>query len=198
MNEKTVLLVEDDRDARDSLSRSLSREGLTCLTAASVEEAITAARGAPFLDVVVTDVVLGPDDYGGLRLIGALKSIGVRAPIVLITAFAALDKVKAGLNEGASYLLEKPFRAAELLDVLRRVTSEPKDMGYLVDRALSGAGLTEKEQSIARLILKGLSSIEIARLEGNSDKTVRQHITRIYQKCGVSSRPELFHFVFPW
>ena len=198
MNGKTVLVVEDDRDARESLSRSLRRDGVACLTAASVGEALAAARRAPFLDAVVTDVVLGSDDHGGLRLIGELKAIGVRAPIVLITAFAALDKVKAGLNEGASYLLEKPFRAAELLDVLRRVTSEPKDIGYLVERALAGAGLTDKEQSIARLILKGLSSVEIARLEGNSDKTVRQHITRIYQKCEVSSRPELFHFVFPW
>lgn len=198
MKGKTVLLVEDDRDARESLARSLRREGVLCLAATSVDEAIAAARAAPFLDAVVTDVVLGADEHGGIRLIGALKAIGVRAPIVLITAFAALDKVKGGLNEGASYMLEKPFRAAELIDVLRRVTNEPKDIGYLVDRALAGAGLTDKEQSIARLILKGLTSAEIARLEGNSDKTVRQHITRIYQKCGVSSRPELFHFVFPW
>jgi DNA-binding NarL/FixJ family response regulator len=195
---KTVLLVEDDRDARESLARSLTREGYTCLTAASVAEAIAAARAASFIDAVVSDVVLGAEDRGGLLLMDELKAIGVRAPVVLITAFAALDNVKGGLNAGASFLLEKPFRAAELIEVLRRVLSEPRDISYLVDRALARASLTEKEQSIARLILKGLTSAEIARLEGNSDKTVRQHITRIYQKCGVSSRAELFHFVFPW
>jgi len=194
---KAILLVEDDQDARLSLARSLGREGFTCLTAESVDEALAAARSAAFLDAVVTDVVLGADERGGLRLIDALRAIDVRAPVVLITAFAALDNVKGGLNQGASYLLEKPFRAAELVDVVRRVTSEPRDIGYLVEGALSRAGLTEKEQSVARLLLKGLSSVEIARVEGNSDKTVRQHVTRIYQKCGVSSRPEFFQFVFP-
>lgn len=193
-----VLLVEDDLDARDSLARSLRREGFECLPASSVAEAVAEAKRAPFIDAVVSDVVLGPDDRGGIRLIAELRAIGVGAPIVLITAFAALENVKRGLNEGASYLLEKPFRAVELLDVLRRVTAEPKDVGHLVDRALAQAALTDKEQSVARLVLKGLTSAEIARLEGNSDKTVRQHITRIYQKCGVSSRPEFFHFVFPW
>jgi DNA-binding NarL/FixJ family response regulator len=195
---KAILLVEDDADARASLERSLSREGFTCASAASVDEALARAGALPFLDAVVTDVVLGSDDRGGIRLIGLLRAAGVRAPIVIITAFAALESVKQALNEGASYLLEKPFRAAELLEVLRRVTGEPADIGYLVDRALSQAGLTEKEESIARLILKGLTSAEIARLSGNSDKTVRQHITRIYAKCGVASRPEFFHYVFPW
>ena len=195
---KHVLLVEDDADASASLARSLAREGYRVATAASVEEATAAAAAATFLDAIVTDVVLGADDRGGIRLIGALHDAGVRAPIVIIAAFAALDSVKQALNDGASYLLEKPFRAADLIEVLRRVTGEPAGIGYLVDRALSKAGLTDKEESIARLILKGLTSAEIARLEGNSDKTIRQHITRIYSKCGVSSRPEFFHFVFPW
>src|SRR5690606_888397 len=98
----------------------------------------------------------------------------------------------------AAYLLEKPFRSAELLQVVERTVTEGPDMGYYVERALLTAGLTEKEQAVARLVLKGLTSLEIARLEQNSDKTVRQHITRIYSKCGVSSRSEFFHYVFPW
>ena len=84
------------------------------------------------------------------------------------------------------------------LEVIRRVLGEPRDIGYLVDSALAKAGLTDKEQAVARLILKGLTSVEIAELEGNSEKTVRQHVTQIYAKCGVASRAELFHFVFPW
>jgi DNA-binding CsgD family transcriptional regulator len=71
-------------------------------------------------------------------------------------------------------------------------------MSHVVDQALLAVGLTEKEQTIARLVLKGLTSAEIARLENNSDKTVRQHLTRIYQKCNVTSRAEFFNHVFPW
>lgn len=193
-----VLLVEDEPDAREAMARALTRGGFTCTAVSSVDEALAAAREAAFLDVVVSDVRLGADEQGGVRLIGELRALNVRAPVVIISAFADLELVKRALNEGASFLLEKPFRAPELVETLRRVMAEPRDIGFLVDRALAQAGLTDKENAVAKLILKGLTSVEIAQLEGNSDKTIRQHVTKIYAKCGVSSRAELFHFVFPW
>jgi DNA-binding NarL/FixJ family response regulator len=195
----TVVLVEDDDDARTSLARSLTTAGHRVLAAHSPEAALAVIPEGLFVDIVVTDVFLGEEATGGLRLLRELRTRGVDAPIVLITAFAAIDSVKSALNEGAAYLLEKPFRARELLDVIHRILSAaPTRLAYVVDRALSQLALTEKEQTIARYLLKGLTSSEIARLEVNSDKTVRQHITRIYAKCGVSSRAEFFHYVFPW
>ena len=57
--------------------------------------------------------------------------------------------------------------------------------------AVLGAG------TIARLVLKGLTTADIARVEGVAEKTVRQVITQVFAKCAVSTRAELFHFVFP-
>lgn len=190
-----VLLVEDEGDVRESLTRAIVKAGRRCSSAASVEEALSLVEKGEFVDVVVTDVVLGDDEHGGLRLIPELRGRGVRAPVVVITAFADLGNVKTALNNGASFLLEKPFRAQELLEVIERVVDA--DVSHYVERALAHAALTDKERTVARQVLKGLTSVEIAELENNSDKTIRQHITRIYQKCGVSSRAEFFHFVFP-
>lgn len=190
-----VLLVEDEGDVRESLTRAIVKAGWKCSSAASVEEALSLVEKGEFFDVVVTDVVLGDDEHGGLRLIPELRGRGVRAPVVVITAFADLGNVKTALNNGASFLLEKPFRAQELLEVIERVIDA--DVSHYVERALAHAALTDKERAVARQVLKGLTSVEIAELENNSDKTIRQHITRIYQKCGVSSRAEFFHFVFP-
>jgi DNA-binding NarL/FixJ family response regulator len=197
---RTILLVEDNDDARASLGRSLERAGYHVLAAAAVAEALALVEGAStFVHAVVSDVILGNDDKGGLRVLRELRARNFGAPVILITAFAALENVKQALNEGAAFLLEKPFKAAELLEVLARLLAESGGhMGYAVDRALAELGLTEKEQAVARLLLKGLTSSEIARLELNTDKTVRQHITRIYAKCGVTSRAEFFHHVFPW
>lgn len=192
-----VLLVEDEADARESLHRAIEKSGRACISAESVAQAISHFERGEFVDVVVTDVVLGDDESGGLRLIPELRKRGVRAPIIVITAFADVVRVKSALNSGASYLLEKPFRAQQLLDIIDRVLKDPGDVTHYVDRALAHAGLTDKEAAVARHVLKGLTSSEIARLENNSDKTIRQHITRIYQKCGVSTRAEFFHFVFP-
>jgi DNA-binding NarL/FixJ family response regulator len=192
-----ILLVEDERDAREALARALERAGYDCTAADSGERALSLLGGELRFDAAVLDVKLGDDDRAGLKLIRPLRATGTCSAIVVITAFADLDKVKQALNDGASYLIEKPFHAAELLAVLQRVWSEAQDTSHLVDRALQRASLTPKEVEIAKLVLKGLPSAEIASLVGISDKTVRQHLSQIYAKCGVATRPEFFHYVFP-
>jgi DNA-binding NarL/FixJ family response regulator len=189
-----VVLVEDEADARESLARSLARAGYRCCAVATAQAALAVTE---FVDIVVTDIVLDGDEQAGLDLISALRERGVAAPIVLITAFADVHKLKLGLNRGAAYLLEKPFRAQELLQVLSALRVRVPDIGHHVEQVLLRAGLTDKELLVARHLLKGLSSVEIAALENNSDKTIRQHVTRIYQKVGVTSRSEFFHFVLP-
>jgi DNA-binding NarL/FixJ family response regulator len=143
------------------------------------------------LDVVVTDIVLGADDRRGLRLMTELREAGVAAPIIVITAYADVDKVKTALNDGAAHLLEKPFGARELIGAIERVLSgggSRPDVESIFDRAR----LTEKERTVARHLLRGLSSSEIAALENNSPKTIRQHVSQIYAKCGVGTRAEFF------
>ena len=83
-----VLLVEDEADTRDMLGRALERAGHDCLAARSAEDALgkVAAHGA--VDVVVTDVVMGGSDRRGLLLMNELRAAGVRAPIIVITAYA--------------------------------------------------------------------------------------------------------------
>jgi DNA-binding NarL/FixJ family response regulator len=141
-------------------------------------------------------VVMGGDDRAGLRLLPALRAAGVHAPVVVITAFADVEKVKIALNDGAAYFLEKPFRAPELVDAVERASGQGGSPLHAVGEVLSRARLTEKERAIALLLLQGLSSAEIAALEDNSEKTIRQHLTRIYAKCGISNRAELFCKVY--
>jgi DNA-binding NarL/FixJ family response regulator len=192
-----LLLVEDEADARKALARALAREGYACIEASDVESALSAARQHPELTAAIVDLVLGTDERGGVRLVPLLRGVIPQLPIIAITAFANVANVKQLLNEGASFLLEKPFRAAELSEALSRVLAEHANIGAWVDRALSPLGLTAKEMAIARLLLKGLPTGEIARLENNSDKTIRQHLSQVYAKAKVSSRSEFFHFVFP-
>jgi DNA-binding NarL/FixJ family response regulator len=191
-----ILLVEDEPDTRELLGRALERAGYACALAADAAEAIARAEAEGHLDVVVTDVVLGSDDRGGLTLMNDLRAGGVRAPFVIITAYADVEKVKIALNQGASYLLEKPFRAPELLLTIERVRGEGAGVDRAVQDVLGGARLTAKERTVAEHLLNGLSSSEIAALEENSPKTIRQHVTQIYAKCGVSSRVELFRLVY--
>ena len=166
------------------------------MEAGDLAEALASASAAGFIDVVVTDVVLGADDRAGLRLMTELKKVGVLAPVVVITAYADVEKVKIALNQGAAHLVEKPFRAPALIDVIGRVKAQGGDVRHTVDKVLARASLTDKELAVARRLLEGLSYSEIAEIERNSPHTIRQHVSTIYSKCGVGSRAEFFRLVY--
>src|SRR5438132_11739298 len=193
---RVILLVEDEPDARTILSRRLQAFGWTCLAHSSVESAL-ADQELRYVEAVVADVVLGDGKLSGIDLIGALRREEVRAPVVLVTAFADTQRLQAALNAGASYLSEKPFTTEALRQVLEKVTTVDADLARLVNRALSRARLTRKEVEVARLVLKGLTSAEIGAMMGNSEKTIKQHLTQVYAKLGVAGRAEFFHLVFP-
>lgn len=196
----TVLLVEDEFDTRELLGRSIERAGYRCLATADATVALEWARDNPGVLAIVTDVVLGSDDRRGLRLLADLRAAGVEAPVIVITAYADVDKVKAALNQGAAHLLEKPFKARELIDVIDGVRAQGAhgdgDLTRKIDAIFTRSRLTEKERTVAHHLLAGLSSGEIAEAERNSPKTIRQHVSQIYAKCGVGSRAEFFRLVY--
>src|SRR6202140_1900534 len=193
---RLVLLVEDEADARTVLSRRLEAFGWTWLPHPSAQSALE-EPDLRYVEAVVADVVVGEGRLSGIDLIGELRKRDARAPVVLVTAFADQQRVKAALNGGASYLLEKPFTTEALRGVPDKVASIDVDLGRLVDRALSRARLTRKEAEVARLVLKGLSSAEIGQMMGNSEKTIKQHLTQVSPKLRVAGRAEFFHLVFP-
>jgi DNA-binding NarL/FixJ family response regulator len=191
---RQVLLIEDDEVSGDMLRAGLQNLSIVCTWVKTVEEARRALEKRTY-DAVVTDIMLGPDSPSGLDLVKELQPTG--APVLVITAFADMARVKEALNHGATYLLEKPFRAEELSRALASVWEEPKGLGHFVERALDRAELTAKERDVARLLLKGLSTREMAGVTGNTEKTLKHHIASIFHKFGVASRAELFHCIFP-
>ena len=192
--QRQVLLIEDDEVSGEMLCTGLTNMSVACTWVRSIEEARRSLERRTF-DAVVTDIMLGPDSPSGLDLVKELQPTG--APVLVITGFADLTRVKEAMNHGAAYLLEKPFRAEELSRALSSVWDEPRGLGHFVERALDRAELTAKEREVARLLLKGLSTKEMAGVTGNTEKTLKHHIASIFHKFDVASRAELFHCIFP-
>src|SRR5947209_14305411 len=110
---KLLLLVEDEADARTILARRMQAFGWTCLAHPSGEAALHDPQ-LRHVEAVVADVVLGEGKMTGIEMIGALRKQDVRAPGVLVTAFAEQPRLKEALNSRAAYLLEKPFTTDSL------------------------------------------------------------------------------------
>ncbi|MCB9593611.1 MAG: response regulator transcription factor [Sandaracinaceae bacterium] len=105
-----VLIVDDDPELAELVSRSLAREGHAVATAADLESARAALVEA--FDVVILD--LGLPDGSGLELCRELRAAGASVPILLLTAQSAVGERVAGLNAGADDYVVKPFALAEL------------------------------------------------------------------------------------
>jgi DNA-binding response OmpR family regulator len=106
-----VLIVDDHAEVRDLLVRSLRHDGHEITAAATVEEA-HGLLAAEAVDVIVLDVAL--PDGSGIDLCRALRRDGVRTPVLLLTAHAAVPERVAGLDAGADDFLGKPFAVSEL------------------------------------------------------------------------------------
>lgn len=72
-----------------------------------------------------------------------------------------------------------------------KVLKYSNGLSLAIDQEFSNWGLTKTEKEIGLFILKGLSTKEIAQLQGAQDKTIRQHCSAIYKKSGISGRSEL-------
>jgi DNA-binding response OmpR family regulator len=111
-----VLVVEDSPPTRDLLTRSLRGAGIDVVCAARVGTGLEKAAERDF-DVIVLDLMLPDGD--GLDLCREVRALGIRTPILCLTARGEVADRVAGLDAGADDYLKKPFALAELHARLR-------------------------------------------------------------------------------
>lgn len=122
-----ILVVDDNREIRDLLTRLLTKDGLRVSTAPD-GRAMRKVLGESRIDLIVLDLMLPGED--GLTLCRQLRAESA-IPVIMLTAKGEeIDRV-VGLEMGADDYVAKPFSSRELLArikaVLRRVQSLPAD-----------------------------------------------------------------------
>lgn len=113
-----LLLVEDEVDIRSFLRRSLVEAGFQVEEAADGKAAERLAADGVY-DVLIVD--LGLPDQDGIGLILRLRQLGVKAPVLILSARRSVDDRVRGLEQGGDDYLTKPFAFAELLARLRNL-----------------------------------------------------------------------------
>ena len=113
-----VLLVDDDKNIRQTLRVSLATLDCEVIVAATHQEAVTALKAEPF-DFLLTDFRL--DGKTGLDVIQAAKRLESPPIMVVMTAYASFDNAVNAIKEGAFDYLSKPFTTPQLEHVLAKV-----------------------------------------------------------------------------
>ncbi|MGA8731890.1 MAG: response regulator transcription factor [Terracidiphilus sp.] len=121
-----LLLVEDEHDIQSFLRRSLEEAGYQVDAAADGKTAERLARETSY-DILIVD--LGLPDGDGISLILRLRQMGVRAPVLILSARRSVDDRVRGLEQGGDDYLTKPFALAELLARLRNLLKRNSPAG---------------------------------------------------------------------
>ena len=115
--EPALLIADDDQVARELLAEALSREGYRVAVASSGEQCLRMAEAEPY-DMALVDLRM--PDLDGLDVLKQLAVIQPDLPVVILTAFAAIDTAIEAMSAGAYDYLSKPFRLEEIRVVVRR------------------------------------------------------------------------------
>ena len=118
MSGLSVLVVDDEPGMRETVADILTGRGYDVATASNGEDALSQIRAGAF-SVVLMDIRMpGRDGISVLREIG-----GPPPPVVLMTAYAADEHVRAATEAGSFALIHKPVPAQSLLDVVARAAA---------------------------------------------------------------------------
>jgi two-component system OmpR family response regulator len=126
-NMTRVLVVEDDPETAEEIKAALGDHGFEVDSAATGREGLLKAAGGAY-DAIVLDRML-PGGLDGLGVLSTLRTAGVDAPVLILSALSAVDERVRGLRAGGDDYLTKPFDFLELtarLDVLLRRRSTPQ------------------------------------------------------------------------
>ncbi|GLK89456.1 sigma-54-dependent transcriptional regulator [Pseudomonas turukhanskensis] len=150
-----VLLVEDDRALREALADTLVIGGYDFCAVDSAEAALT-ALGRDSFSMVVSDVNMPGMD--GHQLLNQIRNRYPQLPVLLMTAFGAVERAVDAMRRGAADYLVKPF--------------EPKALLELVER--HALGRLSKDEGDGPVALEPASQqlLELAKRVAQSDSTV--------------------------
>lgn len=211
-----ILIIEDDPVIGKAVQKGLEEAGHECLLLKDGLTGLDALRAQKH-DVVILDLMIPGES--GLSILEKIRKVGIKTPVLVLTALGSIDDRVNGLNKGADDYLIKPFAMPELLArveaLSRRSTIKPSTVLSVGDltldlstRRVSSNGsdiiLTPTEFSILELLMRHAGQVVTRKMlceslwasdwEGTTN-VIEVHINRLRTKLQRGNREPLIHTV---
>lgn len=204
MNTYKIMIVDDHYVVREGLKLILE----TGEQFQVIAEAENGKQAVQMLEKQLPDIILmdlNMPVMGGLEAMQILKDRNCEVPVIILTTYNEDELMIKGLALGAKgYLLkdtsrESLFRSIEsavrgetllssdMLEKVIQAKMQPRSESTTVSSKLA---LTDKELMILQFVSKGYKSKEIAAAMDVSERTIKAHLTSVYNKLGVDSRSQ--------
>ncbi len=153
MENKAILIVEDDLSVGESLRLLLKKKGYNTFLASNGKEALNIFR-QEIIDLVITDLVMPKMD--GIQLLEAVKEIKPETEVIVISAQGTIEKAVQAMKLGAFDFIEKPIN--------------PRVISLLIERALEKQALILQNRDLRT---KLEDRFQLNNIIGRSDKMVK-------------------------
>ena len=193
-----VFIIDDHPIVHDGVAAILRAESdiRVAGSAGTVAEALALLR-APTPNVVLLDLRMpGEDGLDGVqRLLEAHPALRV----IMFTAYDAEEYVLAAIKAGAKGYVVKGSPGGELVRAIRQVHAGDSYLSPAIGAVLArqvahprrgGGLLSARELAVLRLVAAGQSNQQIAESLGISERTVKFHVTSIFNKLGADNRAQ--------
>jgi DNA-binding NarL/FixJ family response regulator len=195
-----VFLLDDHEVVRRGLRELLESEGdLTVVGEAATAEEALRRIPATTPDIAVLDVRLPDGD--GVTVCREIRSANPQIACLMLTSFADDDALFSAIMAGASGYVLKQVRGNDLVDGIRRVARgesllDPSVTARVLERVRARdepeelSRLTDQERRILELIAEGLTNRQIGERMYLAEKTVKNYVSNLLAKLGMSRRTE--------
>lgn len=199
-----VALVDDQKLLVEGLTTIIdSSEELKVMGKAfSGEEALNIVKTSK-IDVMLLDIRM--PEKNGVEVVKEIRTINKDIKIIMLTTFDDEEYIVEALANGADGYLLKDIESDTLKDTIRRAYKGDLIMPSKIAKVLARRALdvkeekynskldilSEREKEIAAMIEKGFTNKQIASTLYMSEGTVKNYVSSIYGKFGVSDRTNL-------
>ncbi len=197
----TVFLLDDHEIVRRGLRDLLEAEGdLAVVGEASTAEQAVHRVHALDPDVAILDVRL--EEGNGVEACRDIRSLHPRTACLMLTSFADDEALFQAIMAGAAGYILKQIRSNDLVDAVRRVAAgqnllDPVVTARVLERLRRGpeedervARLSKQERHVLDLLAEGLTNRQIADQLHLAEKTIKNYVTSILSKMGMTRRTE--------
>jgi two-component system response regulator DevR len=197
----TVFLLDDHEIVRRGLRDLLEAEqDIKVVGEASTQDQAVGRVHALDPDVAVLDVRL--QEGNGVEACREIRSLHPRTACLILTSFADDQALFEAIMAGAAGYVLKQIRANDLVDAVRRVAAgqnllDPAVTASVLERLRRGpeedeliARLSAQERQVLLLLAEGLTNRQIAERLYLAEKTIKNYVTSVLSKMGLTRRTE--------
>ena len=187
-----VFVIDDEASVRDALALFLESEGLSVKTYDSARSFLGEYQ-SNFHGCMIVDIRM--PGMSGLELQQTLNEQGVDLPVIFLTGHGDVPMSAKAFKAGAMDFIEKPFSDEDLLASIRDAIAKDRALrqlrlqGHRIVKRFSQ--LTPREKQVMQGVVAGKPNKVIARELGVSPRTIDIHRSRVMQKMGAQTLPDL-------